>query len=35
MWHGWEIRIKHMGFVWGEREEDSLVDEDVDGIIKK
>jgi hypothetical protein len=35
MWHALEIRIKHTGFVRDEREEDSLVVEDLDGIIKK
>lgn len=35
MWHEWEIREIHTEFLWDEREEDSLVHEDLDGVIKK
>jgi hypothetical protein len=31
MWHEWEITETNTGFLWDEREEDSLVDEDLDG----
>jgi hypothetical protein len=35
MWHAREIREMHTRLLWNERKEDSLVDEGLDGIIKK